>query len=106
VYAVAYRSEHHCEHQSVCFVYSPSEALADDGAGFWSNEDGWTTLEGATQFSAQEALALSLPHSARGDAFWLGQNRAEGVAAYWAACVADYCGEQADSGQRATRETA
>lgn len=32
-------------------IYSPSEAeFSDDNAGFWNNDLGWTTQQGATQF--------------------------------------------------------
>lgn len=32
-------------------IYSPGEySASDDGAGFWSNEDGWTTLPGAGRY--------------------------------------------------------
>lgn len=33
-------------------IFSPSEAATQDGAGFWSNEYGWTTLDLATKFGA------------------------------------------------------
>lgn len=47
-------------------IYSRSEAVASgDGAGFWSHTYGWTTLDLATKFEAQQ---LSMPHSAGMDA--------------------------------------
>jgi hypothetical protein len=50
-------------------VFSASEARAsDDTAGFWSNQDGWTTLDGATKFDEAGGL---LPLSAGNDAVWM-----------------------------------
>lgn len=47
-------------------IFSRSEAVASgDGAGFWSNTYGWTTLDLATKFDAHQ---FHLPHSARMDA--------------------------------------
>lgn len=59
-------------------IYSPAEfAVSDEGAGFWSNEDGWTTLPGATRFAASEIADLSLPASAGQDAVWLTESQAQ-----------------------------
>lgn len=54
-------------------IYSPNEAAAGGGSGdgFWSNEDGWTTLEGATRFSQDESQNLNLPISLGQDASWM-----------------------------------
>ncbi len=41
-------------------IFSRSEAIAQDGAGFWSNEYGWTTLDLATKF--EDASVRDLPH--------------------------------------------
>jgi hypothetical protein len=49
-------------------IFSRSEAIAQDGAGFWSNEYGWTTLDLATKF---DAIKRELPHSAGMDAVWM-----------------------------------
>ncbi len=49
-------------------IFSRSEAIAQDGAGFWSNEYGWTTLDLATKFDGAER---KLPHSAGMDAVWM-----------------------------------
>lgn len=50
-------------------IFSASEAMAnDDGAGFWSNEFGWTTLEQATRFDQAGGL---MPISAGNDAVWM-----------------------------------
>ena len=52
-------------------IYSRSEAEASgDGAGFWSNEDGWGELESATLFTQSERNALQLPLTAGSDACW------------------------------------
>lgn len=50
-------------------IFSRSEAVARDGAGFWSNVHGWATLEQATRFEV--ASARSLPHSTGMDATWM-----------------------------------
>lgn len=51
-------------------IFSPSEAIAaGDGAGFWSNDHGWTSLDLATRFDA--AARRNLPHSAAMDAVWM-----------------------------------
>lgn len=53
-------------------IYSANEsALSDDGAGFWSQEYGWTTLEQAFLFSESEASELGLPLSTGNDAKWV-----------------------------------
>jgi len=53
-------------------IFSRSEAIARDGAGFWSNEYGWTTLDLATKFCGYESRR---PHdgplSAGMDAVWM-----------------------------------
>lgn len=51
-----------------------SEHLATqsgDGAGFWSNSEGWTGLESATLFSPEESRTFGLPLGASSDAAWL-----------------------------------
>jgi hypothetical protein len=50
-------------------IYSRSEARTRNGAGFWSNAHGWTTLELATKFRG--VLMRSLPRSAGMDAMWM-----------------------------------
>lgn len=50
-------------------IFSRSEAIAQDGAGFWSNEHGWTTLDLATKF--EDASVGDLPRSAGMDAVWM-----------------------------------
>lgn len=53
-------------------IYSPNEsALSDDGAGFWSNKDGWTVIECATVFTGDEKKSLNLPMSTGQDAGWM-----------------------------------
>lgn len=50
-------------------IFSRSEAVAhEDGAGFWSNEYGWTMLDLATKF---DAISYNLPLSAGMDAVWM-----------------------------------
>lgn len=60
-------------------IYSPNEAAAGGGSddGFWSNDDGWTTLEGATRFSEDESQNLNLPVSLGQDAKWISFDEAE-----------------------------
>jgi hypothetical protein len=53
-------------------IFSASEARANDGAGFWSNEYGWTTIDLATKFDAIEReRAHGGPRSAGMDAMWM-----------------------------------
>lgn len=57
-------------------VYSPNESSLSDGAGFWSNEQGWVDLDSATRFSELESVKLSLPASTGMDARWVDANEA------------------------------
>lgn len=50
-------------------IFSRSEAIAQDGAGFWSNEHGWTTLDQATRFDGADVWQM--PHSTGMDAVWM-----------------------------------
>jgi hypothetical protein len=50
-------------------IFSRSEAIAQDGAGFWSNKHGWTTLDLSTKFKG--APTRNLPHSVGMDAMWM-----------------------------------
>jgi hypothetical protein len=58
-------------------IYSPNESATSDGAGFWSNEDGWTTFSGATRFTSSEIGELKLPISTGQDAQWVPESQAE-----------------------------
>jgi hypothetical protein len=49
-------------------IFSASEARDNDGAGFWSNKYGWTTLDAATKF---DACFTALPVSICNDAVWM-----------------------------------
>lgn len=50
-------------------IYSANTASASgNGAGYWSNDDGWTTLEGATLFADEEKV--NLPITIGSDASW------------------------------------
>ncbi len=50
-------------------IYSPNESsLSKDEAGFWSNEHGWTDLEGATVYKDKNN---PLPMSTGNDATWM-----------------------------------
>ncbi|MGX9960580.1 hypothetical protein ACW0US_17680 [Xanthomonas euvesicatoria] len=65
------RSKHRSEQPQAfgdLVIFSASELEANEGGGFWSNVDGWATLEKATRFSAQERDALYMPGSLRQDA--------------------------------------
>jgi hypothetical protein len=53
-------------------IFSRSEAVTHNGAGFWSNEHGWTTLDLVTQFSDDERKCKPhLPLSTGMDAMWM-----------------------------------
>ena len=59
-------------------IYSPNESAAsDDGAGFWNNEDGWTLLEGATEFSGSGKDSFNLPIATGQDARWVLRSEAQ-----------------------------
>jgi hypothetical protein len=51
-------------------IYSSNEAVATDGAGFWSNSMGWVEADDATVFTEAEKERMALPISAGGDARW------------------------------------
>lgn len=58
-------------------IFSQQEFDASgDGAGFWSNEDGWTEREQASAFCAAELPFLQLPVST--DARWISLAEAHG----------------------------
>lgn len=65
-------------------IHAPSEASdeADNNAGFWSNDCGWTTLSDATRFSPTEIAIVQLPRSAAGDARWLTEPEAKALVLY------------------------
>jgi hypothetical protein len=53
----------------VKMIYSASEA--DCGAGFWSNNYGWTVKSCATKFTEAESKEFVLPASLNNDAEWI-----------------------------------
>jgi len=60
-------------------AFSAGEAqTGGDGAGFWSNEDGWVVLQGATVFHQDQISELMrrLPKSSFNDVVWLTFNEA------------------------------
>lgn len=59
----------HCPNAYV--IYSPNESACSNGAGFWNNADGWTTVEGARTFSYTERMTLNLPVSGYDDVRWV-----------------------------------
>nr|WP_295778839.1 hypothetical protein [Rhodoferax sp.] len=57
---------------SMTFVlYSTNELVANDGAGFWSNDVGWVEYRFATKFTLDSAQLCNLPISAGQDAKWI-----------------------------------
>jgi len=53
-------------------IFSAHQATqSGDGAGFWSNSEGWTGLESATLFTLEESRTFGLPFGAARDATWL-----------------------------------
>ena len=48
-------------------IFSPDEYGRDDGAGFWSNEYGWTTLDLATKYESP----YGAPSVMKDDAVWM-----------------------------------
>ena len=51
-------------------IYSPNESATSSGAGFWSNEDGWSEEGGETLFDIHECMETVLPLSLGNDAIW------------------------------------
>jgi len=49
-------------------VYSKEESVNQDEPMFWSNNEGWTTLEGATHYSEYQTKNMNLPI---GDSEWV-----------------------------------
>ena len=50
---------------------SGDEGDQSDVGGYWSNQDGWTTLDNATLFSEEERAVFTLPLSSGNDSTWL-----------------------------------
>lgn len=51
-------------------IMSASESKANEGAGYWSNSQGWTALEDADYFTKEEKAGFPLPKSIDDDATW------------------------------------
>lgn len=51
-------------------IFSEREAV-QSGAGFWSNDQGWTTLEAATLFTQEESQVYHLPFRSQSDVTWM-----------------------------------
>lgn len=58
-------------------IRSKGEDTEAPQGAFWSNEDGWGSLDGATLFSTPERMAHSLPGTSLGDAEWMLLDEAE-----------------------------
>jgi hypothetical protein len=58
--------------RSIQFVlYSVSELVANDGAGFWSNSEGWVEFKLATRFTPSTLSLCNLPLCEGQDAKWI-----------------------------------
>lgn len=57
-------------------IFSEQEAMRS-GAGFWSNDQGWTGVESATLFTHEESQRFGLPLAALPDVTWLAGADAE-----------------------------
>lgn len=71
-------------HQVRYVIRSLSESDVDldgDAGAFWSNEDGWGSLQSATLFSTTERMSMNLPMSAKLDAEWMLQEEARDLCA-------------------------
>ena len=51
-------------------IYSPNESATSSGAGFWSDEDGWTEEGGETLYDVADCMKKRLPLSLGRDAIW------------------------------------
>ncbi len=52
-------------------LYSPHELVSSDGAGFWSNAEGWVEFKDATQFTVESVPSCNLPMTEGPDAKWI-----------------------------------
>jgi hypothetical protein len=52
-------------------LYSTNELVANDGAGFWSNDVGWVEYCLATQFTLDSVQTCNLPLASAQDAKWI-----------------------------------
>lgn len=52
-------------------LYSTNELVANDGAGFWSNDVGWVEYRFATKFTLHSVQSCNLPITAGQDAKWI-----------------------------------
>ncbi len=52
-------------------LYSTQQLVASDGAGFWSNDEGWVEFKAATQFTLDSVPSCNLPMSSEQDAKWI-----------------------------------
>lgn len=52
-------------------IYSASESAISDGAGFWSNNSGWTPAIGAERFDDVQKENFGLPIARGNDAKWV-----------------------------------
>ena len=61
-----------CETTYRFVVYSPAQWDASgEGACFWGNDEGWTSLDGATHFTYSETRTGSLPVAHGQTAVWM-----------------------------------
>lgn len=61
-----------CEKAYRFVIYSTAELGVSEGqACFWSNDEGWTSLDGATRFTFPETKKLSLPIAHGQTAVWM-----------------------------------
>lgn len=58
-------------HDSMYILYSPAQAAENEGAGFWSAEDGWSGFDSASKYHAEMRIALPFPKSVRRDVGWV-----------------------------------
>jgi hypothetical protein len=66
-------------HRTKFYIVSEHE-LTRYGTGFWSSEDGWTTLESATRFVSDDVIRNQLPAS-EGEVKWVDELNAQALAA-------------------------
>lgn len=58
-------------------IRSKSEDTDAVEGAFWSNEEGWTSLDGASLFNTHERMSHALPQSSGGDSEWMLLDEAE-----------------------------
>jgi hypothetical protein len=61
----------HTPHLMQFVLYSTHQLVNGNGAGFWSNTDGWVEFKEATRFTVSSVPSCNMPISEGLDAKWI-----------------------------------